>query len=144
MVRIEDLRLGNCVMVDRVDATVSLANYMNFFLKVESINYDECALSNGLIALPFPVRAIHGVPLSDTILLMFGFTRGEAAHYYTFTRENIMLYVGSQGYEFRFDAHPHAIGVKYVHELQNLWLTITGSPLIYETKQPLKEERVCQ
>lgn len=128
----KDLRIGNLVYLQD-GKTVSDVIYFQHSYNV-----------NG-----FPEDILSGIPLTEEWLFKFGFRKSKAMlnekHCYIFENKKetpIEFYVVAQGFWDVYTIYdPMAIsrkfnfitdnrGIKFVHQLQNIYFALTGSELI--------------
>lgn len=116
-VKVSELRIGNYIL-DTSPYTDKIVYVDGWF-----INY--------VSEQPSRAEYIHGIPLSEEWLLRFGLTPGMGGWNHSTEQEPFIIkefetgvyyYTGDEGYKL-------GKGIRYVHQLQNLYHAITGEEL---------------
>lgn len=79
------------------------------------------------------VKSMEPIPLTEEWLIKFGFKRDELnGYYYPTWRKFIPIY--KRGHYYNFNGISLSCNdFEYVHQLQNLYFTLTGEELTYNT-----------
>jgi hypothetical protein len=136
-----ELRIGNYVRFSE-DGTI---------FTVDSIEEKGLVVQNEEETAWIELEEFEPIPLTEEWFLKFGFEiknhfsihktpiyfKGEMDIDYCFSyadfREDYSFYVEYTDSPFDSDTdklYPVSLGIKYVHQLQNLWFTLTGEELI--------------
>jgi hypothetical protein len=121
----QELRIGNLVF------------YQNEVYEIKALGSHEANLGDGKGTHPY--GSISGIPLTGEWLLKFGFERDESVRVENgiltldLTKSDSPIHdfvwrnntFGASGSEFHYDMPQ----IKYVHQLQNLYFTLTGEDL---------------
>jgi len=115
-----ELRLGNYVKTKRTGFGICVVNSISYFSIGLSSFYGE----------PFKIEEIESIPINENILLSMGFEN---------STDEMFIYTDRETFYWRkFEGHLEVMGEKYfiknIHELQNLYFTITGKELTVNPK----------
>lgn len=138
MIKANELRLGNYLQLKGENFRVSEIqnNLQCVELKRKNLenprlnDYEECDLDcNDLIP----------IPITEIILLSYGFKKRKSCfgywiyeimfHHTVFSVEEVDL-----GLCYFYIGNTHVSQTRYVHELQNLYFSITGEELVFSTE----------
>jgi len=124
----KEFRLGNYAK-DQFDQLIT----------VSAIDYKDC-LDNEIGDIP--VYVLQPIPLTEEWLLKFGFScsfisdpqeRGATKGY--FKEEIRIIQINEDIEEFIIGGHDFPIkDLKYVHQIQNIYFSLTGQELDYDSK----------
>ena len=124
MIQANELRIGNIVKP-------IISRFNEKYLIIESISFDEINMN----FRPYRLDSIEPIPLTEEWLLKLGFTKHHADYF------NDVIYIKNvpNNNEFEWGLYPNKIGsgiqvkngklLKYVHQLQNLYFSLTGEEL---------------
>lgn len=121
-----ELRIGNYVLSECLDSKGYFEE-----TRVTGIFWDE--IHHDAIGMTKPIweneiERIKPIPITEEILLKFGFENG--IDEMTLTTESFCIYW--RKFEGHFEINGEKYFKKYIHELQNLYFALTGKELSYE------------
>ena len=135
MIKENDLRLNNLVMVNYKTDLLSKVTW----IQEGSINviFDrQPDLVNGIAC---SVNDLIPIPVTEKILLSCGFKKRKSCfgywiyeimfHHTVFSVEDVDF-----GLCYFYIGNTHVTQTRYVHELQNLYFSITGEELVFSTE----------
>ena len=130
MIKENDLRLNN------------LVKWNGLVQKITAIAFGNCLLDKHPTAdYPVKLTEIDSVPLTEKILLSCGFKKRKSCfgywiyeimfHHTVFSVEDVDF-----GLCYFYIGNTHVSQTKNVHELQNLYFSITGEELVFSSTEP--------
>ena len=128
MIKENDLRLNN------------LVKWNGLVQKITAIAFGNCLLDKHPTAdYPVELIDIDSVPLNEKILLNCGFKKRKSVFgywiYEIMFRHNVLsVDEVDSGLCYFYIGNTHIAQTRYVHELQNLYFSITGEELVFSTE----------
>jgi len=128
-IQANELRIGNCLYNDDTDDIMVVS-------RIESKDYTKWNNNNEYNIIAFKIVTNDGyyegdfrpIPLTEEWLLKFGFEYRGGHGYKSPMGENFYFSIGN-GFIHEMYRHTNFKGVKYVHQLQNLYFVLTGEEL---------------
>ena len=129
MIKIQELRIGNMLFVDGT------------FIKVGKI--EENSISWNIAKdtakfkiwnpfLPISDKRINPIPLTEEILLKFGFDKTANPRELKYDDYSILLLNEIRFVICNYMENPPSVKVSTVHQLQNLFFSLTGKELTFK------------
>jgi hypothetical protein len=122
MINVQELRIGNYVDCER-------PRYYEKFITVESVCFDSINLN----FREYELEKLQPIPLTEEWLLKLGFIKSKLEGYDVHFKYSHHLLHSSitalYNAEFSLLLDNVARGIKYVHQLQNLYFALTGEEL---------------
>lgn len=138
----KELRIGNLVSFNGNPINGSIAEKLikveridTFYIGVSKMNWNNF----GLYLYTISVNNLRGIPLTDEILKYTNLKYVSSSYIYLMPKGTIYY-----NYRIKFEVWSECIKcyiggfkieIKYLHELQNLYFTITGEELEIDSKQ---------
>jgi hypothetical protein len=115
-----EMRIGNLVKL--LEGTV---------FTISSIEQKGFTVQNKEETTWIEAEEFEPIPLTEELLLKFGFKK---TMQWTFSKElvsnlNLVYYLGEKGWSIGYKNYSDFSNLKYVHQLQNLWFSLTGKEL---------------
>ena len=130
MIKTNDLRLNN------------LVKWNDSVQKITAIAFGNCLLDKNPTAdYPVKITEIEPIKLTEEWIKKAGFKEIKFLNEYHVQEKGykyldmIIRYGVFDGHRFLFDfANGKCVNLKYVHQLQNLYFSITGEELVFSTE----------
>lgn len=122
--KIKELRIGNYVLAGEYDFPMCVTGIFEdkVYLNFDGNNDDD------LICKEIEIMPIR---LTDETLLKFGFVKGDIYHFID------DFYIDNWNPEqSHYTYNAETVKIKYLHQLQNLYFSLTGKELKYEQQIP--------
>ena len=122
MIKPQELRIGNLVF-----------DHLGRVQKVAEIRSDAyiCYLSNGA-KLKYKLNTTKPIPLTEEILLKFGFEKTANPRELKYDDYSILLLNEIRFVICNYMENPPSVKVSTVHQLQNLFFSLTGKELTFK------------
>lgn len=127
MIKASELRIGNHIMSDReyFDEPVFGVVYQISEAGI-CFNYNEKGEPRGISN---PLKNIIPVPLTEEWLLKFGFEESQVyEEFYEYRKGGHRIQ--TEGINFIWMGYGDGVELKYIHQLQNLFFSLTGKELV--------------
>ncbi len=122
-----ELRIGNIVNFGGVCEVVTI--HSGGSLKVRPLKYSGTAYDTG-------ISKIQPILLTEAWLLRFGFERQEGNLIFDLETGYLWKYAEDKLVRFMTSSLETILFIEYVHQLQNLYFSLTGQELQIQTKTP--------